>query len=214
MTPSAPGFVVSAAISSAFRHFRASPSATPTAMPEPPPTPSAVASACRSGASAFVSGNLLTLTAGGADGGIGAPASAFLTTGTTIVFTATGTGNVDLAESDSAFISGVSGAGKKAEEAYLFCERAESAKAYGLVKHRHLAEVEEQLALHTGEPRYREAYQVYHSRDFARAYDMFTKLEESYPDDKLVQVYKGRCEYFLKTPPAASWDGVYERRSK
>ena len=29
---------------------------------------------------------------------------------------------------------------KKAEEAYLFCERAESAKAYGLVKHRHLAE--------------------------------------------------------------------------
>ncbi len=48
--------------------------------------------------------------------------------------------------------SGVSGAGKKAEEAYLFCERAESAKAYGLVKHRHLAEVEEQLALHTGAP--------------------------------------------------------------
>ncbi|MEY2879109.1 MAG: hypothetical protein RLZZ15_1489 [Verrucomicrobiota bacterium] len=48
--------------------------------------------------------------------------------------------------------SGVSGAGKKAEEAYLFCERAESAKAYGLVKHRHLAEIEEQLTLHTGAP--------------------------------------------------------------
>lgn len=46
--------------------------------------------------------------------------------------------------------SGVSGAGKKAEETYLFCERAESIKAYGLVKHRHLAEVEEQIALHTG----------------------------------------------------------------
>ena len=46
--------------------------------------------------------------------------------------------------------SGVSGAGKKAEEMYLFVERAESVKAYGLVKHRHLAEVEEQLALHTG----------------------------------------------------------------
>jgi len=46
--------------------------------------------------------------------------------------------------------SGVSGAGKKVEEAYLFCERAESARAYALVKHRHLAEVEEQLALHTG----------------------------------------------------------------
>jgi N-acetyl-gamma-glutamyl-phosphate reductase len=48
--------------------------------------------------------------------------------------------------------SGVSGAGRKAEEMYLYVERAESAKAYGLVKHRHLAEVEEQLALHTGAP--------------------------------------------------------------
>src|SRR5688572_16172875 len=46
--------------------------------------------------------------------------------------------------------SGVSGAGKKIDEMYLFVERAESTKAYGLVKHRHLAEVEEQLALHTG----------------------------------------------------------------
>ncbi len=48
--------------------------------------------------------------------------------------------------------SGVSGAGKKAEEMYLYVERAESAKAYGLTKHRHLAEVEEQLSLCTGAP--------------------------------------------------------------
>lgn len=48
--------------------------------------------------------------------------------------------------------SGVSGAGKKVDEAYLYVERAESAKAYGLVKHRHLAEVEEQLTLRTGAP--------------------------------------------------------------
>lgn len=46
--------------------------------------------------------------------------------------------------------SGVSGAGKKAEETYLFCERAESMKAYGIPKHRHLSEVEEQLALANG----------------------------------------------------------------
>ena len=46
--------------------------------------------------------------------------------------------------------SGVSGAGRKVDEMYLYVERAESAKAYGLVKHRHLAEVEEQLAMHTG----------------------------------------------------------------
>ena len=46
--------------------------------------------------------------------------------------------------------SGVSGAGKKVDEMYLYVERAESTKAYGLVKHRHLAEIEEQLAVHTG----------------------------------------------------------------
>jgi N-acetyl-gamma-glutamyl-phosphate reductase len=46
--------------------------------------------------------------------------------------------------------SGVSGAGRKVEEGYLYVERAESAKAYGLVKHRHLAEIEEQLSLHSG----------------------------------------------------------------
>ncbi len=48
--------------------------------------------------------------------------------------------------------SGVSGAGRKAEETYLFVERSESAKAYGLVRHRHLSEIEEQLALLTGAP--------------------------------------------------------------
>ena len=46
--------------------------------------------------------------------------------------------------------SGVSGAGKKAEEQYLFVERAESAKAYGLTQHRHLAEIEEQLSFAAG----------------------------------------------------------------
>jgi len=49
-------------------------------------------------------------------------------------------------------LSGVSGAGRKVDEMYLYVERAESAKAYGLVKHRHLAEIEEQLALRTGSP--------------------------------------------------------------
>ncbi|HEY5551303.1 MAG TPA: Asd/ArgC dimerization domain-containing protein, partial [Opitutaceae bacterium] len=49
-------------------------------------------------------------------------------------------------------VSGVSGAGKKVEEMFLFVERVESAKAYGLVKHRHLAEIEEQLSLQAGSP--------------------------------------------------------------
>jgi len=47
-------------------------------------------------------------------------------------------------------LSGVSGAGKKLAENYLFCERAESAVAYGLPKHRHLSEIEEQLSAAAG----------------------------------------------------------------
>jgi N-acetyl-gamma-glutamyl-phosphate reductase len=46
--------------------------------------------------------------------------------------------------------SGVSGAGKKVDEQFLYAERAESAKAYGLTKHRHLAEIEEQLSAFAG----------------------------------------------------------------
>ncbi len=41
--------------------------------------------------------------------------------------------------------SGVSGAGKKSDLAYAYSERNESAKAYGIPKHRHLSEIEERL---------------------------------------------------------------------
>lgn len=42
-------------------------------------------------------------------------------------------------------MSGVSGAGKKVADEYLFTECNESARAYGIPKHRHLSEIEEQL---------------------------------------------------------------------
>ncbi|MDA0348724.1 MAG: N-acetyl-gamma-glutamyl-phosphate reductase [Verrucomicrobia bacterium] len=47
-------------------------------------------------------------------------------------------------------LSGVSGAGRKLAEDFLYCERNESTKAYGLVKHRHLSEIEEQLSIFAG----------------------------------------------------------------
>ncbi len=43
-------------------------------------------------------------------------------------------------------MSGVSGAGRKTEEQYLFVECNESATAYGVGKHRHRPEIEEKLA--------------------------------------------------------------------
>lgn len=47
--------------------------------------------------------------------------------------------------------SGTSGAGKKISEGFIFCEVNESAKAYGVPKHRHLSEMEEQLSKAAGE---------------------------------------------------------------
>ncbi|HEX3720387.1 MAG TPA: N-acetyl-gamma-glutamyl-phosphate reductase [Verrucomicrobiae bacterium] len=49
-------------------------------------------------------------------------------------------------------LSGVSGAGRKVEADYLFVECNESARPYGIPKHRHLSEIEEQLGEAAGEP--------------------------------------------------------------
>jgi N-acetyl-gamma-glutamyl-phosphate reductase len=49
-------------------------------------------------------------------------------------------------------LSGVSGAGRKVELDYLFAECNESARPYGIPRHRHLSEIEEQLTVAAGEP--------------------------------------------------------------
>ena len=49
-------------------------------------------------------------------------------------------------------LSGVSGAGRKAELDYLFVECNESVRPYGVPKHRHLSEIEQELSLVAGEP--------------------------------------------------------------
>ena len=47
-------------------------------------------------------------------------------------------------------MSGVSGAGRKAATPLLFCECNESVRAYGLPKHRHLSEIEQELSIAAG----------------------------------------------------------------
>jgi N-acetyl-gamma-glutamyl-phosphate reductase len=49
-------------------------------------------------------------------------------------------------------LSGVSGAGRKADLDYLFCECNESVRPYGVPQHRHLSEIEEQLSAVAGSP--------------------------------------------------------------
>jgi N-acetyl-gamma-glutamyl-phosphate reductase len=48
-------------------------------------------------------------------------------------------------------LSGVSGAGRKAELDYLFVECNESVRPYGVPRHRHLSEIEQELTLAAGE---------------------------------------------------------------
>ena len=49
-------------------------------------------------------------------------------------------------------LSGVSGAGRKAELDYLFVECNESVRPYGIPKHRHLSEIEQELSFAAGTP--------------------------------------------------------------
>jgi N-acetyl-gamma-glutamyl-phosphate reductase len=49
-------------------------------------------------------------------------------------------------------LSGVSGAGRKPELDYLFVECNESVRPYGIPKHRHLSEIEQELSIAAGEP--------------------------------------------------------------
>jgi len=49
-------------------------------------------------------------------------------------------------------LSGVSGAGRKAELDYLFVECNESIRPYGIPKHRHLSEIEQELSLAVSAP--------------------------------------------------------------
>jgi N-acetyl-gamma-glutamyl-phosphate reductase len=54
---------------------------------------------------------------------------------------------VDLKRIQIASLSGVSGAGRKVEADYLFVECNESIRPYGVPKHRHLSEIEQELSL-------------------------------------------------------------------
>lgn len=60
-------------------------------------------------------------------------------------------GVVSLASILVTSLSGVTGAGRKVEEDYLFAECNESVRPYGVPKHRHLSEIEEQLSAFASE---------------------------------------------------------------
>lgn len=58
---------------------------------------------------------------------------------------------IDPASIVTCSMSGVSGAGRKADLSLIFCECNESVRAYGVPKHRHLSEIEQELGKAAGE---------------------------------------------------------------
>jgi N-acetyl-gamma-glutamyl-phosphate reductase len=105
-------------------------------------------------------------------------------------------------------LSGVSGAGRKASDEYLFTECNESARAYGIPKHRHLSEIEQELGttisfaphlipLNRGiistviaeltDVGARHAAPIQTYRDFYRG-EQFVRVIDSLPDTKNVEM--------------------------
>jgi N-acetyl-gamma-glutamyl-phosphate reductase len=102
-----------------------------------------------------------------------------------------------------ASMSGVSGAGRKAETALLFGECNESLRAYGLPKHRHLSEIEQELTLAaqrkiliTFTPHLAPMTRGIHSTIFARlaagidSAEILPALVAAYADEPFVRVSK------------------------
>ena len=86
-------------------------------------------------------------------------------------------------------LSGVSGAGRKAETDYLFCECHESVRPYGVPKHRHLSEIEEQLSLAAGN----------------RVVIQFTPHLIPVNRGILTTLYLAPTEHFTQPAQAAAW---------
>jgi len=120
-------------------------------------------------------------------------------------------GMVDPADISVSSASGVSGAGRKAEVGYLYAECNESLRAYGLPKHRHISEIEQELSAAAGSkvvitfvPHLAPMTRGIHTTIFARlignatrdaveqtlknAYDAepFVRVRQSLPDTKQV----------------------------
>lgn len=97
--------------------------------------------------------------------------------------------------------SGVSGAGRKADASLLYGECNESLRAYGLPKHRHLSEIEQELATAAGGPvvitfvpHLAPMTRGIHTTIFARlqegakAQEILPALAEAYADEPFVRV--------------------------
>jgi adenylate cyclase len=62
--------------------------------------------------------------------------------------------------------------------------------------------------------RFGAALALYRAREWEKARAGFEGVLESVPEDNPSKIYIERCEYFMHNPPAAEWDGVFNRAEK
>ena len=102
-------------------------------------------------------------------------------------------------------MSGVSGAGRKADLSLIFCECNESVRAYGVPKHRHLSEIEQELGKAAGEkvaisftphlvPVHNGICSTTSAKLLGQPDDVQRALEEAYNDEHFVRLLgQGGC---------------------
>ena len=58
------------------------------------------------------------------------------------------------------------------------------------------------------------ALAMYRARNWQEAKKHFASILLQYAEDQPCKIYIERCEYFIKSPPAEDWDGVFNRVDK
>ena len=61
---------------------------------------------------------------------------------------------------------------------------------------------------------YHRAVELYHSRMFREAAELFRKLGEEIKNDPLCAMYATRCDLYAETPPSVDWDGSFTMTEK
>jgi adenylate cyclase len=61
---------------------------------------------------------------------------------------------------------------------------------------------------------YQKALSLYRRQEWTQAKEAFRAALEHHSGDTVSKLYDGRCDYFMKNPPGADWDGVWDMREK
>jgi len=96
--------------------------------------------------------------------------------------------------------SGVSGAGRKTDLPYQFCECTENYKAYGVVTHRHTSEIEQELSFIAEQPILISFTPHLAPMKRGMLCTIYANLKEKYTTSELLSLYRDfyKDEYFIR----------------